>query len=448
MFRDNKIIIVDNEEKELNALASIIWKEGIACKAFRYDEFYDPPLKGVRVAFFDVNLTSSIAPHLEIYDYKKNSTIRDIFYQLATALQLYIAKDNGPYALIFWTNNQSLINNFKVYMDDRGSDYSIPHPIYIGCIDKINFLSQNSSEDGLLYKSICKSIQDSPINLLFDLENKANQAITNTINDIYSITLDDNCSWQQQNNNLKQTFIEIAKSTVGSEHVNERLSEGIIAGLNPMINFHMEQLTISHENMNDLLQVSKGGLNSNSFNPEKKYELNTIFHINKNVTKCERGAVYACNPDLKEIYIGKEEYDNWVKQLVNFKKTPKEKDAIKMNDIISNSQLIAVEVSPACDYSQKKDRLLKFILGIKTKEIEKSLLSNTIPAYSFFQKTLFKQKNNEIFQLIFNFNYTISLPRSNKPIGELLFTLKKEYMDLLTTRYANHISRIGITEFK
>lgn len=450
MFRDNKIIIVDNEQKELDTLASVIWREGIACKALKYDDFYETPLKGVRVAFFDVNLTSSIAPSAETYDYRSDSVIRDIFDKLAVALQLYIAIDNGPYALIFWTSNQCLINNFKAFIDERSEDYSIPNPIYIGCIDKSDFLTQESLEGNALYDTVYNLIKESPVHLLYDLEKKANQAITNAINDVHSITQDDDYSWVEPNNNLKQTFIEIAKSTVGKKHVKEHFGEGIIAALNPMINFHMEQLVASQKNTS-LFQVSDTELSSSSFNNiEKKYELNSIFHINKSAHCCERGAIYACCTDLVKKYIGdKTEEYNWIKQLIPFKESDKADIVQGIDTVISSSKLIAVELSPACDYSQGKDRLLKYILGVKTTEIKKNLLSSSSLDYSYFPKTLFKVEG-EIFQLIFNFNYTISLPRSstNEAIGKLLFSLKKEYMDMLTTKYTNHISRIGITAFR
>ena len=339
-------------------------------------------------------------------------------------------------------------------MDERISDYDVPVPVNIECIDKTDFLKSDLSEDEGLYSKICQLIHDSPINLLYDLEKKANQAVTNTINDIHSITLDDACSWQKPNNNLKKTFIKIAESTIGRKHIKNRLGEGIISGLNPMINFHMEQL-ISNQSWNDLFPINDSEIQSISLDSEKKYKLNTIFHINNNANRCERGSVYACSSDLINRYIGKKnEPNDWIRQLINFKLELDTEEKAQVQNIIKNSQIIAVELSPACDYSQNKNRLLKFILGIKTNEIDDRLLS-TIPAYSFFPKILMKPRDDseQTFQLIFNFNYTISLPKplsvnTDESIGDLLFSLKKDYMDMLTTKYANHISRIGITEFK
>lgn len=449
MFREHKIIIVDDQKQELDLLASTFWKEGVACKAIQYEQAYNQPLKGIRVAFFDVNLTSKSSTSADSYDYTKDSSLRDIFHELATALRQYIAIDNGPYLLVFWTKNECLIDNFKVFVDERKSDYELPTPIGISCIPKEQFLDTNQIK---LYDRVCKIVEESSVHLLYDLEKKCTQAITNTINDIHEIIVDEGNSWQQPNNNLKvkftDAFIEIAKSTIGSKHVKDNLSDGIVAGLNPMINFHMEQFA-ANETWNDLFNISNKKLKQNDLIDHKtKHKLNSVFHINTKSNKCERGAVYALDNSNISNYV--ENYEDWVTKLIAVKSTLDECDRKKISEIINKSQLIAVELSPACDYSQKKDRLLKFMLGIKISEIDESLLDKEkVPAYSFFPKIIFSQKHEDnVFQLIFNFNYTISLPKQEDNIGTLLFSMKKEYMDMLTTKYANHISRIGITEFR
>lgn len=449
MFKDNKIIIVDNDPDELNKLASVIWKEGIACKAFLYDGFDKPELKGVRVAFFDINLTNLLAPSSSTYDYNNDSSIRDIFHTLAIAIKQYISIDNGPYALIFWTSNQQLIDNFKAFMDQNKQDYSIPNPLYISCIDKSEFISQESTEKNTLYKIVYEQIKNSPVYLLYDLEKKASQAIIDTINEIHSITSDENFSWTKPSNKIRQTFIEIAKATIGKKHVKDHFVVGVIAGINPIINFHMEKIINSSQITNNLFQVTDEEINSKNFdNLNKKCKLNTIFHINKNANPCERGAIYKLNHEMINEYIGDDtDKTKWIKNLINFKSNQKESS---IDEIIQNVQVIAVEISPACDFSQKKDRLLKFILGIQSPDIKKSNLSSPNREYIYYPKTLFIDPDSDsVFQFIFNFNYTMSISLSNiKSIGNLLFSLKKEYMDMLTTKYANHIARIGITEFR
>lgn len=53
MIENNRIIIVDDADEDLQKLSDAFHKYGIGCKTFRYDgfNFPDTPLKGVRFAF-------------------------------------------------------------------------------------------------------------------------------------------------------------------------------------------------------------------------------------------------------------------------------------------------------------------------------------------------------------------------------------------------------------
>lgn len=53
MIENNRIIIVDDADEDLQKLSDVFHKYGIGCKTFRYDgfNFPDTPLKGVRFAF-------------------------------------------------------------------------------------------------------------------------------------------------------------------------------------------------------------------------------------------------------------------------------------------------------------------------------------------------------------------------------------------------------------
>ena len=55
MFNENnRIIIVDDEESQLLELAKVFLFNGVSCKTILYNQTYDKPLNGVRIAFFDI----------------------------------------------------------------------------------------------------------------------------------------------------------------------------------------------------------------------------------------------------------------------------------------------------------------------------------------------------------------------------------------------------------
>ena len=51
------------------------------------------------------------------------------------------------------------------------------------------------------------------------------------------------------------------------------------------------------------------------------------------------------------------------------------------------------------------------------------------------------------YQIGVNLNFTFTEQDSNPILGEPAFALKKEIMDMIGNKYANHIARIGIASF-
>lgn len=53
MIENNRIIIVDDDEDDLQKLSSVFHTHGVGCKSFLYDgfNFPDMPLRGVRFLF-------------------------------------------------------------------------------------------------------------------------------------------------------------------------------------------------------------------------------------------------------------------------------------------------------------------------------------------------------------------------------------------------------------
>lgn len=115
----NRIIIVDNIEEHLIKLSKVFTYSGIACRTILYDHAYSTPLTGIRIAFFDINISQkSIDLRADEFDYKTDRNISTAFNDLAIALQSVIAPDNGPYALVFWSQNIKLKDNFIEYIRD------------------------------------------------------------------------------------------------------------------------------------------------------------------------------------------------------------------------------------------------------------------------------------------------------------------------------------------
>ena len=164
MFENqNRIIIVDNVQTELEQLGKSFFINGLGCRTFLYEQGYYEPLKNVRVAFFDINLSQGNPEITETETEEILEKHSKVFNDLANALNQYISLDNGPYALIFWTKNSQVINAFKIFMQNpaRGFNDITAKPIFIGHLDKVDI---DDSED-FTFELIAKPIYDRKITI-------------------------------------------------------------------------------------------------------------------------------------------------------------------------------------------------------------------------------------------------------------------------------------------
>ena len=156
---------------------------GIGCRPFQYINTYNSPLKNVRVAFFDINLGEKTVDDSgkTLEETLKLNT--PVFNDLAIAINQYIAKDNGPYALFFWTKNQKIKDGFIQFMQNPERGFSdTASPIFIGCIDKTEFTTEEDEVSQVeLSERLLTVLNDDEIKFLFDFENKANEAGEKTL---------------------------------------------------------------------------------------------------------------------------------------------------------------------------------------------------------------------------------------------------------------------------
>ena len=159
------------------------------------------------------------------------------------------------------------------------------------------------------------------------------------------------------------------------------------------------------------------------------FKLNNFFLVDENkVNIRDRGIVVTIKTDLFEKYLGID-FPSW------------KKNEFGESENIKNAFPIAVEFSAACDYCQQNKRTYKYIMGIASdKNIPNRNKINVL-----LTEVLFIKKKP--MYVAFDLNY-VFVDFDPSIIDSVLFGFKKEMMDMIGNRYANHISRIGITSFK
>ncbi|WP_299249601.1 hypothetical protein [uncultured Lacinutrix sp.] len=453
----NRIIIVDDDKSELEKLTKAFLSTGVGCRPFEYEIAYNTPLKGIRLAFFDLNLTTSRVDDTGKTEEELITLNSSVFNDLANAINQYISQDNGPYGLIFWTKNKKVISAFKRYMQDVDRGFSsTASPYYIGLLDK------SEIDDTNILEKLSAIFNDDKIKFYFDFEEKARIAGASTIDKLHSIIPKDE-KWGETDiyfSNLDKIISKIAVNILGYDYAKEKPLKGVYEGLSQLV---LKEFLESNSGINASVlmpNLCESTTQKEISFPEKiiASKLNTIFHIEENTDfdSSTRGGVFELNLErLKPDNFNPSYHfslSGYFKNLESFNADLffRLKDSvpqIKLDEIKTNIKFIAIEISASCDYSQNKKRNNKFILGLLTPTIGQELFD----LKSFSQSLLYKEIPNfyykeKEYSIFLNLNYVFSDSDSNF-INTPLFVLKKEIVDMIGNRYANHVSRIGITSF-
>lgn len=436
---NNSIILVDDNDDDLTRISSIFGLKGIGCRTFQYDGFDFPnePLSGVRMVFMDINLSNSG---------DQNSQ----FAVLTDALRKYVSKDNSYFVLVFWTTHVDYIEDFKAFVNRDAAADEMPKPMLIVPLDKSQFIdNQNDLENKL-----AQIFDEKLVKCLFtfdeDIQIAADRCLKNIVN---LAPFDDH--WGNNTNfetNVRNLFSKIAIDYSGWKSAKTNPDKAIKEVIAP--SFLYDLMGINQNTWKDFLDLNGKtdeelkGISFSGDNTSAK--LNTILNIDPSTDDVEsRGSVRRIKMDDNSKTYFQNAFSVSVEDFIKTKMV-----SLKDEQFINEAIVIAIEISAACDCSNDKSRLHRYMLGIickrkdyndhvsngKTKQIGEHIF---IVPFDFIYE-------NEVYCMILNLNYTFSEEATEVfgKLGNKIFGLKSEFMNSISEHYAQHISRIGYAFFK
>ncbi len=433
MIENNRIIIVDDVEEDLQKLSKVFYDHGIGCKTFTYDglTFPNAPLNGVRFAFFDIHLSPS-PENIALF-----STLKD-------AISKYISEENGIYVLIFWSNRKDLVPEFIEFINRTDDSFKAKlKPIALEVLDKNEFINPDSDLETKLNAILSNDI----VECLIKFDEAVLLAATQTLDNILSIIpfTDQWGKTDQFSSDCKAVFSKIAEASYGFAQAQRNPDAAIKEAITPVFESILKQNNDSCWKK-FLTPLSDAGDSSELQLPMSvpTAKLNSIFHIDSyNIDhrlKTERGAVCPITEEsIEDVFsnIFKIEYRKWIESTFKFKK------GTDIEELISTSLPILMEFSASCDFSQNKKRTEKYLLGIiidaKHKIHPAGEYTLILPPFEYSGRDILIGLN-----LNYNFIDNAKFASMDNPI----FIIRKEMMDMIGNKYASHISRIGITSFQ
>ncbi len=423
------IAVIDEQKDQLSELRDAFQQADEHCMTIQYDPMYsEEPYTGIELLFLDVNLNPA-----------GGQGDKAIYGILESAIKSYIAEDNGPYVLIFWTTRPELVDGFKDFLTrDKTSTVYHHRPIYVDTLPKDDFQARpKETLELILNKPIVK--------LVFSLHKNLQDASTGAFKELMScIPLPE--IWGENDDyleNLRKVFTKIAITSVGKYNASIIPDKAIFEVVGREVLHHL--VKNSRNEWKTFLDINEAKVDEakNVVYQDWQYRLNTIFHVEAgSLNNIDRGSVLTGKKWVFDSFLGVD-LNEWYKY--EFKTDKTQDDDYRIIPV-------AVEISPACDYAQGSPRLYKYVLGL-------CRISRTCPSKNIEKgdKEPFKKKpkhkvlptfiiGDKYYKMVLSYNYVIGLESRVATNLDYLFTLREEIVNQISSSVSDYCSRIGIID--
>lgn len=428
MLPSPRIIAIDDEESELNALVNSLNSSGYACLAVKYTaEGVVCNAGDARVIFFDLHLNGNSNAPRETHFTTILSTLAEI-------------KPAGPYVIILWT---------KYSADDEGNpagpalfDYlkerlkGTPKPYNVLALDKIEYLRSGRVNDvAALIGRINELLGvDAQIRALLSWEKDVLNSASGTVNQLVNLAIDANIP-------LASVLANLASAAVGTKNMEIDPYQAVNEALVPILADRLGGLpaTIENKDIHSGLWRSAysekdlaGGLVESQVRAVNRF-VNLSGRVS-GYTLADRGAV----ADLNGIWSRKDfnEYFGLdYSEAIN-----KYYSVIKANTDLDNISWVVCQVRAACDYANDKPVPMPYFIGV---EIEsKYLKSGSRPEHIWVSPVLDIDKAGRV--LIFNAGAILVLTADRARKCSIKYRIKDQMLNDMLFKLRLHQARPGM----
>lgn len=411
---NGKVVVFDDRHKDVETLLRALSKERIPYLYYQDElglDLPEMPIENVRLVILDLELVSN------------NLTSHNIIGAIGKRLKTVLTK-NTSYVLIYWSEKEGKYKeSLERAFNDGLKEYK---PILIKSLSKvaakvsdnpINYIREGLRDEMKLFNSLNAFL------LWESCVNNAAGIITNNLTNIFAKSTE----WDKNFCNLLYT---LSKSQAGTETVKSLSNREKLASAFEIINSTLIDTleTNFQSKLGEIIvnEIKEGG---QGIQPNEKIKLNTSIHLIKSDSL---NHYFTGNLYLK---ILSEIGQNIIKH--NFKES-------KLEEINkSNPRLVCLDITPTCDYSQRKN-YTRILYGVIVRgEFSKSDLREEDSRYKLCP--IMEFDSSSYFILDYRHFKTFS-----KVEFDIEFTEKPKYRlrnNLLLdiqAQLSNHINRPGI----
>lgn len=455
------VVVVDDNQNELDSIKEAFFSAGIPCLPIRYHNGEPDNESGID----HVNVSEWISPRIVVTDLNlteaQGATAPILVGPLARMLKKLSMK--GPYLLCIWSKLEGVVADVVRLLEERHSDELIL-PLHVSVISKSEF----SSEPEKLKEKISSVISE---NLLFEIllnwEARVSEAGRSAVSTLYSMAqrniVGDMNSIEERADGLRKILGAIGNEAIGLKNAKENPALAIEAGLIPVLEDQLRSMSGA-----ELYEKWKGAVPEigkwQNIDDGIKSKLNTFFHVEEVVEdypKNCRGVFIGLNTDYLQVKQNLQKFESRIgrsiKVLLHEEFLPKTGDPSESElrkSARDETILGFLEISPACDYAQKKTKLPRYILGALIPDEFEGLTrwSNTLGEKNIAHEGIHRlpkiEVRGKIYILKLSFKYQFGTqPNDNQWFGGTLFRIRDQILSSITFSCSQYSSRPGVISF-
>jgi len=447
---NGRIAIIDDQFEQALPLIKILSQNQNPHTYFSGDLKFLPKdgenLNDIRVLFLDINLID-------------NSTHPDktLKAKLVPVLKRVISTKNFPYAIVYWSRQESEYNDLIKEM--FSTDLSDRKPIAFMSATKSDFFEFDGTiiegADGkidLLFEKIKDLLDTDPAySYLLNWENEIHASVDGTLQDVFSSYHEFDDWTNNANYIINKLGISYSGKAFSSQDAEDKIKSSFNA-LNIVLSDTIENaINVNAIENAQILVESKNTVADNIYSINSKLLLNgekepvdypgaVVEALDSEVDSLFKDILNnSVNRKVIQVQIESSNPDKEAPEIQ--KLTDKEAKRVR-GEIRETWKKIYFSVTPLCDYVQNKADYNRCVHGMLIEADKKEFIDDKSEAI-FVSPTFSYENVNYVLVLHFRYFFTVRRPIKAENLNSL-FRVRLQLLSEVQSKLARHVSRQGI----
>lgn len=441
-----RILIVDDKEKDGLQIAKAIWNSRYAVRFIKYDPGLlmkdgDEHLQGVRLIFMDIDLIGDQIP----------GTGSKTFSAVQKALEYCLDERNGPYILITWSTFDAHADALFQYLNKRMN--VALRPALCKRLNKEDY-KRKTQGDRKLVETIKRYMRElEAIGCLIIWEKSIQSSACETLCELIAIA--QRSGIMDTKDALRSVLYSLARAEAEHNLDNTNAVKHLFSVLSQILYDNLSDIRPEEE-----VALSELVYSGKDLQPTEPWsqKINAMLHLDLTDPEPSSGHtpgdVFFYPAKNHGLPIPEEELGKFLRG--NFMALTKKEDvkAFKAK-IAKDCQLVLVEITPPCDYSQKKFVWHRYVVGAlvphdfvdltRVLNREKQDRESRLPDFCW-ESPEFQIKEDPPFRIIFNSRLIVSIPPKpefQEKVGKRRFRIRQPLLSDMIGWLSRQSSRQG-----